>query len=199
MRQSDNREIACGQDGDMELLSQVYARYETAVFLHAYYLLGRPEEADNVKQETFLHAFRAIDRPRDEASWKTWLLKTCTDLCREKPQRRHRLLLPLRRKQERLPAAPAGEVPIASTEQGAEFEILLPALRQMPLEPRNLIALSELEGYTPAEMAAIAGCAPEALASRLLHARRLFQKSIHTVLHRTSSEPDYKKRSELVG
>ena len=75
--------VARCRQGDMEAFAQLYALYQQAVFTHAYYLIGSREEAQDVCQETFLRAYRALPNFRGGCSLKTWLLTICGNLCRD--------------------------------------------------------------------------------------------------------------------
>lgn len=76
--------------GDLDAFEQVYRQYTDVVFRHAFYLLGHHEDADDIKQETFLRAFRALQGFRQDSSLLTWLLKICSNLCYDRLKRRQR-------------------------------------------------------------------------------------------------------------
>src|SRR5690349_17299729 len=80
--------IARCRAGDLDAFGLIYARHETSVFRYAYHLLGHHDDADDIKQETFLRAYRAIGTFRGDASMHTWLLKICGNLCRDRVRQR---------------------------------------------------------------------------------------------------------------
>src|SRR5205807_4760918 len=82
--------VARCRAGDLDAFGQVYAEHERHVFRYAYHLLGSREDADDVKQETFLRAFRAIAGFRADCSMRTWLLRICGNLCRDRIKSRER-------------------------------------------------------------------------------------------------------------
>ena len=83
MQATDEQLVARFRAGDIEAFSLVYAQYERHVFRYAYHLLGQREEADDVKQETFLKAYQALSKLRNDCSLHAWLLKICGNLCRD--------------------------------------------------------------------------------------------------------------------
>src|SRR5258708_17763970 len=82
MQSAEESLLARCRTGSLEAFGELYARYEQAIYRHAYHLLGDAEEAHDVRQETFLKAFAAIGSFRGEIGLKTWLLLICTNLCR---------------------------------------------------------------------------------------------------------------------
>src|SRR5262245_31433970 len=90
MMESDAQLIADCRVGDPEAFGRIYAQYERAVFRHALYLLGQREDADDVKQETFLRAYRTIGSFRSHCALQTWLFKICSNLCYDLLRRRQR-------------------------------------------------------------------------------------------------------------
>jgi RNA polymerase sigma-70 factor, ECF subfamily len=65
--QEDQLLARCRQ-GDIDAFAQLYALYEQPVFHHAYYLLGNRDNAQDVRQETFLRAYRALPSFRGQCS-----------------------------------------------------------------------------------------------------------------------------------
>jgi len=62
----------------MDLVSQ----HQEGVFRYAYLKLGDSAEAEDVAQETFLRAFRHLDRFDAERPLRPWLLTICANLAR---------------------------------------------------------------------------------------------------------------------
>jgi RNA polymerase sigma-70 factor (ECF subfamily) len=61
--------------GERAAYEELIATYQTVVYGLAYRLLGDPEEARDVAQETFLKAYRHIGTFRGECAVKTWLYR----------------------------------------------------------------------------------------------------------------------------
>lgn len=73
--QPDARLVARLRDGDRLAYEELISDYQPMVYGLAYRLLGDPEEARDIAQETFLKAWRHIGTFRGECSIKTWLYR----------------------------------------------------------------------------------------------------------------------------
>jgi len=68
--------IALAQRGDREAFTQIYQKHSQRVFRHIYYLIGDIHEADDLTNETFLRAWKVIDKYEDRGlPIENWLLK----------------------------------------------------------------------------------------------------------------------------
>jgi RNA polymerase sigma-70 factor, ECF subfamily len=91
MTESDALAIARVRGGDDDAFRELVERHSRAVFRVAYRITGRVEDAEDVVQETFLRAYRRLDRFEARANFGTWLHRIATncavDLLRARPQR----------------------------------------------------------------------------------------------------------------
>jgi RNA polymerase sigma-70 factor (ECF subfamily) len=91
MPESDALAISRARAGDDEAFRELVERHSRAVFRVAYRVTGRVEDAEDVVQETFLRAYRQLDRFEARANFRTWLHRIATncavDLLRARPKR----------------------------------------------------------------------------------------------------------------
>jgi RNA polymerase sigma-70 factor (ECF subfamily) len=168
--------------GDLDAFEQVYRQYADIVFRHAFYLLGHHEDADDIKQETFLRAYRALQGFRQDSSLLTWLLKICSNLCYDRlkhHQRQPEIAYDAEATQRYFRDSPDAAShlldPQAVLDRADTLQLLLQALQNMPLPQRNLIVLHLLEGLDYKEIGQVLGCAPGAAKMRVLRAIHLFK------------------------
>lgn len=67
------------QSGDREAFSQIVEIYSPKIYRLALKLLGDPQEAEDVLQETFMNAFRNIDRFEGRSTVSTWLYRIASN------------------------------------------------------------------------------------------------------------------------
>ena len=77
--------------GDDDAFRELVDRHGRSVYRAAYRVTGRTEDAEDVVQETFLRAYRQLDRFEARSNVRTWLHRIATncaiDLLRARPKR----------------------------------------------------------------------------------------------------------------
>ncbi|MDD4599960.1 ECF RNA polymerase sigma factor SigD [bioreactor metagenome] len=164
--------ISEAQNGDREALNILIGNYWQPIYRLVCYKVGNSDDAQELTQETFLRAFRALGRYKDTgASFKTYLgriaLNLVTDFWRKKgraPQ-----IVDIAEYQEPLPdSAERPEDAAISTEQQQELAKLIGLL---PDEQRQTIELRIIAGISVKEAAHIMGKTEPAL--KMLQQRAL--------------------------
>jgi RNA polymerase sigma-70 factor (ECF subfamily) len=173
--------VVRSRNGDRSAFGQLYVLYEAGIYRYAYRLLEDADEADDIRQETFVRAYQALPRFRGEAGFRTYLLTICTNLCRDRMRQRHRRpvssygLSP----SEFAPAgqfhAPESADPCHLLEQADQAKRVWRALRRLPEAPREILLLRHVEGLEMEEIAQIVGCTKISVPVRLFRARRQFK------------------------
>ncbi|MCZ7527664.1 MAG: sigma-70 family RNA polymerase sigma factor [Acidimicrobiia bacterium] len=159
------RLLVAARDGDRVALAAAIRAGQPQVWRLARHLVG-PEEADDVTQETFLRAYRALPAFRAEASGRTWLLsiarRTCADVIR-RARRRRRL-------QERLvgragrPADHVAPDPAAAT-------VLAELVGSLDDDRREAFVLTQVLGCSYEEAARVCDVPIGTVRSRVARAR----------------------------
>jgi RNA polymerase sigma factor (sigma-70 family) len=73
--QSDPELVERARAGDLDAFSVLTERYQDFGFRVALAVTGNPADAEDATQEGFVRAFRALDRFREGAPFRPWLLK----------------------------------------------------------------------------------------------------------------------------
>jgi RNA polymerase sigma-70 factor, ECF subfamily len=76
------------QSGDRLAFEDLVRRYDRDVLRLAVHLVHRPEEAQDIYQESFLRVYRNLDRFRFECSFYTWLYRIVTNVALDHLRRR---------------------------------------------------------------------------------------------------------------
>jgi RNA polymerase sigma-70 factor (ECF subfamily) len=156
--------------GDARAFEALVSTYQHRVFGVALRMLGSRVEAEDVAQETFLRAHRALGAFRGDARLGTWLYAIVSRLClnhlASAPRRHERsddaALLRL--------AAPAADA--AAALERSELEAALQqAIAELPHERRIVVVLRDLEGLAYEEIAETLGLELGTVRSRLHRAR----------------------------
>lgn len=143
---SDEVLVRRARDGDDAALSALVRRHTDAVYRVALAVTRDPDLAQDVAQDAFLKAFRALDGFRGDAAFRTWLLTITANAARGALRRAGR------RRETALDAAP----PVASDEKGpdqmaelsSESARAREALATLPEKQRLSIQLRVDEGLS---------------------------------------------------
>jgi len=91
MHPDDAAAVAQARGGDEEAFRVLVERHGRSIYRLAYRMTGRPEDAEDVVQETFVRAYRQLSRFEARSNFATWLYRigfNCAiDYMRARPHR----------------------------------------------------------------------------------------------------------------
>ena len=185
--------VESARSGDQDAFSQLYEKYRERVYRIAYRHTKDKERALDLCQETFIKAFRSLDRFRSDAAFYTWLFRiaynTCIDHLRSKANRPLGELNDEVLDQRALPNMNRSIEPQPHThaEESELREKLDEALEQLPEAQRSVFVLHVMEQLQYKEIAEVMDCSIGTVMSRLHYARQKLQGLLRRYL--VSSEP----------
>lgn len=146
--------------------------YGTSILRTCFVCLSDAREAEDAMQETFLKAWRAMDRfeHRNGASEKTWLSHIAINVCRDMQRTRWFRHVDMRRAVEELPQGMVSALP--------EDQTLLMEILQLPDKYKQPILLYYYQDMTLEETAEILGTSKSTVHNRLRKAEKLLKLSM---------------------
>lgn len=164
--------------------STIYEKFSRPIHSYIYRLLGSQEDADDVTQEVFTRAYVSWNGLYDRDNLSPWLYRIATNLCVDQLRRRKRISWwPLTRdrrdsgtgegREEDMSYLPpnSGGIP-----EVGEREHIQRALANMPRDYAIALVLSAAQGVPYQEIGEILGISPNAAATRISRAKRLFME-----------------------
>lgn len=151
------------QQGDPEAFERLIEQYQHMIHALTYRMTGSLSDAEDLAQETFIHAFRQIDGFRAEARVSSWLYRIAVNLClnwRKGTQRREQAHNDLAQQ------APAHEAPADPRAPRVQE-----ALLKLSPKQRAAVVLTTYDGLNHAEAARALGCSESTISWRLFAAR----------------------------
>jgi RNA polymerase sigma-70 factor (ECF subfamily) len=154
--------IERARSGDGAAFELLVRRHTDAVWRAARGFLRDDFAAEEVVQDTFLKAYRALDSFRGEAAVRTWLVSICHRSCVDRSRRRQAEIVSLEHARRHRAKDDATDLRMA-------IEAALPSL---PEDERRAFVLVDVLGYSREEAAEVAGAPSSTIRSRLARARR---------------------------
>lgn len=180
---SDQEIVEHCQRGELRAYELLVHRYRQRVYGLAYGMLRNEQDATDVAQETFVRAWQAIRKFKNDSSFYTWIYRITTNLCIDLVRRRDRQpTTPFEETIDPDTAASVAEPPSAHPLPPQELERkelrdrIDAALQELSPAHRVVIQLREFDGLDYAEIARLAGCSIGTVMSRLHYARKHLQK-----------------------
>jgi len=167
--------IARAVKGDLDAFNQLVITYQNLAYSVAFRTLQDGDAAADAVQDSFIKAYRAIDRFQG-GSFKSWIIRivanTCYDQLRGRQHRMTDSLDDLAADEAHVPALedPAG-APHDRFEQVELGELIERSFAVLPPEQRLVLTLCDVHGFAYDEIAHLAGLPMGTVKSRINRAR----------------------------
>jgi RNA polymerase sigma-70 factor (ECF subfamily) len=198
--------VARAKAGEPQAFDALVRRYRRRIFALALHLSGTESDADDIVQDVFIRAFRALDQFEGRSEFFTWVYRLTVnralDARRSRSRRSESSIDEEDPRIERALQVDAGGDPRRAAELRQTYARVLRALDELPPEMRTTVVLVTLQGLSNAEAAVVQGCPRGTIAWRLHEGRRRLQEAIGPSASSTRAlEPALKKErlSEHLG
>lgn len=161
-------------DGDASAFAVLFHRHYPAIHAFAYRLALCPATADDIAQDTFVHAARSLGAFRRDASFKNWLYAIAANLARDHHRHRTRSARLDQQLADLAPDAAAEARDFAATDQA--HAAVRDALARLDPGQREAVALVYFENLSHAEAARVLGCAESTVSWRVFRAKHRLKK-----------------------
>jgi RNA polymerase sigma-70 factor (ECF subfamily) len=168
----------------------LYEQFRRPIHAYVYRLLGNQEDADDITQEVFVRACSSWNGLYERERLSPWLYRIATNLCVDQLRRRKRISwwpLSLRfRKNDPDEEMESEDTSLLLADSGgipeiAEREHIRLTLMSMPEDYAVVLVLSAAQGVPYQEIAAILGISPNAAATRISRAKRMFAEKYQRI------------------
>lgn len=142
----------------------MFRRYESDIYTYFLRLTGRPHDAEELAQDTFVRACSAALRFRGASSIRTWLFGIA-----------RRVWLEYLRAPRSFPLSGSRDI-VEPARDDTEWLDLLQLLGSLQDHDRECIVLVDVLGFEPHAAAQLVGVTPETFRVRLHRARSRFRE-----------------------
>ncbi|NBC22617.1 MAG: RNA polymerase sigma factor RpoE [Gammaproteobacteria bacterium] len=187
-KRSDAALVKRVQEGDKQAFNLLVLKYQTKIVNLVMRYVRDADEANDVAQEAFLKAYRALPRFRGDSAFYTWLYRIAVNTAKN-------YLVAAKRRpveydldlqdpeqydmQARLKDIDSPEGVMMKDEVQRTID---EAIGELPEDLRTAIVLRELEGMTYEEIAETMECPVGTVRSRIFRAREAISKRIEPLL-----------------
>ena len=188
-RECDEQLVERVRDGDKQAFDLLVAKYQRRLMRLLSRIVHDQSEAEDVVQETFIKAYRALRHFRGESAFYTWLYRIGINTAKNflaTQGRRTPTSTEIDAEQaesmgegEQLRDMNTPESMLASKQIAQTVNAAMDAL---PLDLRTAIALREIEGLSYEEISAIMACPIGTVRSRIFRARAVIANNLRPLL-----------------
>jgi RNA polymerase sigma-70 factor (ECF subfamily) len=173
------------QRGDMHAFDMIVSRYKTRLYNCIFRLVGNPEMAEDLVQETFLRVYRNRNNYQATSNFSTWIYTIALNLARsELRKRKRRQFFSLNSSAnedsntEGFDLPDPGADPAEYLEQTELGKAIGHAIKQLPIKYRMVIVLRDIEELSYEQISEIMHCPTGTIKSRVNRARLRLQEML---------------------
>ena len=185
--EDDQRLIEQCLAGNSAAFGELVLRYQDRLFNSLMLMVNSFEDARDLTQEAFVHAFRRLDTFRGDSQFYTWLFRIAVNATisfRRKAARQKSVSIESAKdaigeepKDTREDATPSTRIEISEQQQ-----LVRKALSEVSEEFRIALILTEIEGLSYEEAAETIGCPIGTVRSRIHRGRNELREKLRVLL-----------------
>jgi RNA polymerase sigma-70 factor (ECF subfamily) len=167
MEWSDEAAAAKAKAGDADAFRVLVERHSRPMFRLAFRMTGNEQDAEDIVQDTFLRAYRRIEKFDERASFGTWLYRitvNCSlDLVRARKRRSEQSGSANPEMDDLIQSLPStGATPDRMAMSGQARQRIAEAMEELSASERTAFVLRHFEGMCIDEVSRVLGCRPGA-------------------------------------
>ncbi len=184
--ENDRAFVAKARSGDTDAFRALVERHSRVLFRLAFRMTGNAEDAEDVVQESFLRAYRQLDKFDERASFGTWMYRiaaNCSlDLVRLR-KRRNQAPVVAEGPDESVPELPSlAPSPERIALSGEVRERLAAAMNELSETERVAFVLRHFEGLRLEEIGEVLECQPGAAKHSVFRAVQKLRRALEPIV-----------------
>src|SRR5437588_1195082 len=167
------------QHGREEAATVLYRRYYPRIYSFVSHLTYGRANAEDLTQEVFVRALKALGRCNGQYRFEHWLLRIAKNLCIDEARRNvHQPALTDPGELPELEGIPAPDYVWESVSRDLVASVVRRALAALPPRQRAVLVMREMEGMSYADIAQVVGTNPRGVEATLRRARARFRTEV---------------------
>jgi RNA polymerase sigma-70 factor (ECF subfamily) len=160
--------------GRAERFALLVERYQEAMYRHARGMLGEPDAAADLVQDTFVKAYTHLGTCQDPQRFSAWVFRILRNRCMDHLKNLRQRSVPL----DDAIVGSSDDDPAAELERTEAGRAVAAALARLPAAQREAFLLKHVEELSYEEMAERLDASVSALKMRVMRAREALQEML---------------------
>lgn len=176
---ADDQLVRKAKQGDVEAFTELVCRFQEKIYHTILSLTRNPQDANDLAQETFMHAYRSLRNFKQRSTFYTWIYRIAVNLTLNFLKRRKRE----EKREIHVEDHSLGMKSAASTLSPERYsmkkelsEKLKEAIDSLPLTYRTSFVLVVFQGMTHTQAAKVLRCPENTVSWRMHKARKILQQ-----------------------
>ena len=176
------------QQGDKSAFDHLVRKYQSKIIMLVNRYVKDPSEAQDVAQEAFIKAYRALGNFRGDSAFYTWLyriaINTAKNYLVSRARRRSEFEVDVTEAEQvyNAPQLKGLDTPDQELHNDEIIKAISSAMEKLPGDMRDAIMLREFEGMSYDEIALAMDCPVGTVRSRIFRAREAIDKKLQPLL-----------------
>jgi RNA polymerase sigma-70 factor (ECF subfamily) len=158
--------VSLARDGDETAFEELVRRHQHHQFAIALRMISQYQDAEDIVQDAFFHAWRSLPTFRGEAGFGTWLTRIVLNQCHSRSRRPRLVSLPSEE-----PISPAPDIEQVALVR-RQHEMVQRALLELPYDQRAALVLHVFAGHPYREVARVMNITENTAKVRVHRARK---------------------------
>ena len=173
------------QRGDTTALDDLVKKYTPKLYGLVYHMTSNHEDTNDILQDVFAKAYRALKRFRGKSTFYTWVYSIATNMTLNALKKRNRrrtmslndVDLAIEKDKDFIEATSKSD-PVREANISELQERLNIAMQELSESHRMVVTMFDIQGMPHAEISKILGVSEGTVRSRLFYAHQLLQTSL---------------------
>lgn len=183
--------VRSSQEGDLRAFDELVRRYQQRVYATVYHMTSHHEDADDLTQESFIKAFKALKRFKGDSSFYTWVYRIAVNRTINFLKQRNRRFFHMSLNDMDMQVEKDADLLMFISDKTPRRDIRLnelqeklnEALMKLSETHRLTVTLHDIQGMSHEEIGKIMDCNTGTVRSRLFYARQQLQAYLSEYLN----------------
>ena len=178
MSDREHELVKSSKRGDVKAFETLIESYQKKVYNIALKMMGNPEDANDLAQESFIRVFKSIDKFKEQSSFSTWIYRITTNICLDELRKRKNKKTfsideDIKYNDIEIPRQIQDEGPLPEDilESKETSQIVRKAINCLSDQHKTVLVLRDIEGFSYEEICKITNCPEGTVKSRINRAR----------------------------